>query len=81
MILKGVLYPLWGLVEMLIDFFPEQVAGVFDFVAGANFFAIGLYFLPSGFWSRFLSIVLFWMGAYLTWIVVEWVYKKIPGVS
>ena len=42
---------------------------------------IGLFFFPVDLWAAVLACILFWLGAFLLWAVVEWVYKKVPGVS
>ncbi len=81
MLFKMFMSPFWNLVKSLVSFFPESSAEFINTVGSTEFVRIGLYFLPVNFLVAFLGSVTFWLSANLIWAIVEWVYKKIPGVS
>lgn len=41
----------------------------------------GLALLPSECWATFLASIVALNGSKFVWVIVEWVYKKIPGVD
>lgn len=46
-----------------------------------NVLSYGLMFFPSDVFAISLGSIIFWLVAQLAWAIVEWVYKKIPGVD
>lgn len=81
MLIELLLMPLWAVVDVAINIFPEFTLGAYNFLSASEWIKIGLYFLPDGFWAMFLSSLIFWMTAQFGWAIIEWVYKKIPGIS
>lgn len=81
MIIKVLMSPFWLLIDLLISLLPSSVAqslsmsSIFD-VLGKGISVIGL----SNF-SIFLGSAIFWYTVQLTWAVIEWLYKKIPGIN
>lgn len=81
MIIKVLMTPFWALIDLLISLLPSSVAeslsmsSVFD-ILGKGVSVIGL----ANF-SLFLGSAIFWYTVQLTWAVIEWLYKKIPGVD
>ena len=41
----------------------------------------GLSVFPSDVWVAILSNITFWASVQFSWAIIEWVYKKIPGVD
>lgn len=81
MLIKLIFYPIFLLLDFILTFIPNQVIEVvvdssFFYVLGYGVSVIGL----SNF-VMMLGSVMFWYSVQLTWAVVEWIYKKIPGVS
>lgn len=81
MIVELLLLPLWAVVDLAISVFPQFTMGAYNFITSSELLRIGLFFLPDGFWSVFLSSVIFWLTANFGWAIIEWIYKKIPGIS
>lgn len=81
MLIELLLVPIWVLIDLLINLVPEFVLGAYDFLSSSKFLAYGIFLLPPGFWGLFLSSVTFWMSTHFVWGIVEWAYKKIPGIS
>ena len=85
MILELILTPVFALMGFIIDLLPEMgdldplyghdVSGLIDMMAYA------FHVFPFELFMIFIGNVLFWLNAQLMWAIVEWVYKKIPGVS
>lgn len=46
-----------------------------------NVLSYGLMFFPLDVFVTFIGSIVFWMTAHLAWALIEWVYKKIPGVD
>lgn len=82
MIIELILYPIFSLCRFLISLVPQAdsltggVTGVFY-----ELLSTGLYFFGVAPFILTLHAVLFWVGVDLGWISIEWLYKKIPGVS
>lgn len=38
-------------------------------------------FFPLDVWVIVIGNILFWLVLHFVWAVIEWVYKKIPGVN
>lgn len=82
MLIELILAPLWGLVSLLISLIPSL-----SYVNGTimegfyHFIQLGLYFCGSSPFVLILANVLFWISVQIGWAVIEWIYKKIPGIS
>lgn len=46
-----------------------------------NLAKVGLSVFPLDVWVIVLGNIVFWLGVHLAGAVIEWIYKKIPGVS
>lgn len=81
MILELVLTPIFMLLNFLLDLFPKMpdvpnwVSSIIDLVSS------GLYIFPAPIWALCLGSVVFWSFGQIGWRIVEWIYKKIPGVD
>ena len=40
-----------------------------------------LFFFPVDVWAVFIGNVVTWTGIQYGWAIIEWIYKKIPGVN
>lgn len=81
MIVELLLSPIFFLINSLINFIPP---GYSLPQWGVNFFTVvsrALAFFPRPVFVIIVSNVLFWLTLHMTWAIIEWVYKKIPGVS
>lgn len=65
-------------MNLLPDFTPTAVVNISDSIA---LMAPVLSIFPLDLFKFIFNNGLFWMGIQLSWSIVEWVYKKIPGVS
>lgn len=82
MILELCFKPFFILIRFLITLVPSFVgSGVSSLVGFSVHMSPILSLLPNGFFSAFIGSVIFYMTAQFGWVVVEWVYKKIPGVD
>lgn len=81
MILEMIFAPIKFLILIILNVIPELPKlpeWVVDFV---DLFQTGISLLPGGVVSIVFINIVFWLSVHLAWSVVEWVYKKIPGVS
>ena len=58
-----------------IDSLPSWISDTITFVG------YGLQVFPQDVWVLVLINVLFWIVALISWAIVEWVYKKVPGID
>lgn len=81
MLIELLTTPIFSLIGIIVNMIPDgfnipnYVAYTFDILK------YPLAIFPTDLWILVISNVAFWYMAQLTWGVVEWVYKKIPGVD
>lgn len=82
MIISLILKPFWLFVSFLIrlefDFMTEIPNWYPQF---RSLMQIGLSVFPIDVWVIVIANLAFWMTIHLSGAVIEWLYKKIPGVS
>ena len=81
MIIQALLSPVFAILKSLINFIPMgfDVPGWFtSFIAMVQKL---LFFFPQDVFIVILAYGIFKSGALITWAIIEWVYKKIPGVD
>lgn len=81
MILELILTPIFFLIDKIIDIIPKFPAFNYSFQGLTQFFQIANTLLPSGYLKVFLTSVILFKNFSLIWAIVEWCYKKIPGVN
>lgn len=81
MIIQFMMYPLWILVYSVIGLIPVLATVPSGFDAILNIIGYGCAFIGTDFFLALLGNIIFWLTAQLGWSVIEWVYKKIPGVN
>jgi hypothetical protein len=82
MLLKLIFSPIFALLNFILGLIPSisflqgfDIVGIFD-IAVFTFV-----FFPFSVFSVIIGNVVFWLQVQGTWSIVEWVYKKIPGVN
>lgn len=81
MIIELLFNLIFGLVALLISFIPSGWNipnwGIqfFKVVSGA------LAFFPLPVFVIVMTNVGFWLSAHMGWAIIEWCYKKIPGID
>lgn len=81
MIIESVLNLLFGLVRLIIAFIPTGFALPGWLTNFITFVGTGLSFFPSNVFTISISNIAFWLGVQMTWAIVEWLYKKVPGLN
>lgn len=81
MIIKLLLEPIFFLIKSIISFIPEgtSIPSWMSYTVGILKYPMSIF--PADVWIILITNVAFWYVAQLTWAIVEWVYKKIPGVD
>lgn len=81
MIIQLLLMPIFALINMLLGFLPS-IPALPDWITSLiTLIGYGLIIVPADVWIATISVVSFWWFALIGWAVIEWIYKKIPGVS
>lgn len=82
MIIELLLLPIVGLLNLIVSLVPDIGYSTISVVEiFRNFIALGLYFFGTTPFVLVLGSVVFWSGVHFAWAIIEWVYKKIPGVD
>ena len=75
------MYPLWLLVDFLISLIPSMPTVSSGFNAILDIIGYGCAFIGTSFFLGVIGNITFWMTTQLGWSIIEWCYKKIPGVN
>jgi len=81
MIIELLLEPIFFLIETIINFIPEGVSIPSWISYTVDILKYPLSIFPSDVWIMLIANVSFWYVAQMTWAIVEWIIKKIPGVN
>lgn len=77
LILKFFLTP----VGIIVKLIPSPVYTVINSIDIPQIVKHGAYFFPLDCLAAAISSFLIWYNATFIWSLVEWVYKKIPGID
>ena len=81
MIVELICTPLFTLVNLIINLLPEGFV-IPSFVSNTiDILKYPLSIFPMDLWLIIISNVTFWYIAQISWSIIEWVYKKIPGFN
>ena len=85
MIIELLLRPIFYLLGLILDLLPDM-SGIdplsdYDMTGFIDFLAYGFFIFPISLFMTFIGNVMFWKSTQMIWAIVEWVYKKIPGVN
>lgn len=82
MLLEIVLSPLFMLIGAILDVIPSTFVqpdvDITDFI---TFMKVGFAVFPYDLFQVIVANVLFWLELQMVWAIVEWCYKKIPGIG
>lgn len=81
MIIQALLLPIFNLIRLIINSIPGMPHIPNWFNSTLYYLNISLMFFPLDVWLVTISNIFFWIIAQFTWAIIEWIYKKIPGVS
>ena len=82
MIFEGILNLLFGLVKVVIGLLPTSIFTMPQWFADfSSLISIGLSFFPSDVFYVAIGNITIWVVLHITWAVIEWIYKKFPGIS
>jgi hypothetical protein len=74
--------PVFYFIEVIVKLVPNAVS--INGGIGQSFYeymGMGLYFFGSTPFTLVISCVLAWCQIQLSWIIIEWCYHKIPGIT
>lgn len=86
MIIEKILDMFFICINTIVGFLPSQslnnqLSTISSIGSLPEIMMYGTAFFPLSLWIAFIGNVVFWKGVSLTWAVIEWIYKKIPGVD
>ena len=85
MIIEYLLTPIFWLLDGILTLLPDfsYLDSLYDYdVSGFIYLlAYGFFIFPFSLFMTFIGNILFWLALQMGWAIIEWVYKKIPGVN
>lgn len=82
MIVELLLSPIFLLIRGFIALIPDTGFSLPGwFLTFADVVRVGLSFFPSNVFIIIIGNIAFWLTLHMTWSIIEWLYKKLPGVS
>lgn len=72
---------IFGLVSLIISFFPTGYSLPNWFYSFYDVVSNALAFFPKPVFIIIISNVSFWLTVQMTWAIIEWIYKKVPGIN
>lgn len=82
MIIEAIFNCIFFMVDLVISLIPSyQVVALTGVATFYNYISIGLDFCGTFPFISIVGNVLGWCAIDISWAVIEWVYKKIPGVD
>lgn len=81
MILELLLTPIFAVVNGLISMLPANSDLPGWLQDTANLLGYALMFFPADVWAILLGNIIFWHFGQIGWAIIEWIYKKIPGID
>lgn len=81
MIVEALLSPIGTIITWIVQALPamERLPDWMGYAV--DIIGWGLCFFPADVWALCFGCIWFWISASLAWGVIEWVARKIPGVS
>lgn len=81
MIIELLCTPVFLLIKGLIQLIPVAFQ-IPNWLADLISLLIkGMQFFPPDVWAIAIGNIIFWLLLQFIWAIIEWVYKKIPGVN
>jgi len=81
MIIELLCTPLFLLLNLIISLLPEGFVIPSYITNTIEILKYPLSIFPIDLWILIISNVSFWYIAQVAWAIIEWVYKKIPGLN
>lgn len=81
MLIQLLCVPLFALVTLILEIMPTFTTPVVGFDTVIDIAGYGTRILGSNFCVLVIANIVMWLTIQMTWAIIEWVYKKIPGVQ
>lgn len=81
MIIESICNLIFVPINIVISLLPSGLTLPDWFISFASLIQKALFFFPADVFTTVISVVVFCYGSQFVWAIVEWCYKKIPGVN
>ena len=82
MILELMFAPIFLVISGFIALIPDGVISLPNWlISFISVVKTGLSIFPPHVFTIVIANIAFWLVAHMTWAIIEWLYKKIPGVD
>lgn len=72
---------IFAAVNALVMLLPNGATRSIPIADLFSLLELGFAVFPWDLFAFCVSNVVFWLGLQMTWAIIEWIYKKIPGVN
>ena len=85
MLIEMILNAVFGVINSVTGWFPDL--SFIDPLYGQDFtplmtvMSVAFFIFPNWLFRAFVVSFVTWKGIQISWAMIEWVYKKIPGVN
>lgn len=81
MIVQLLITPIFALLKWVLGLLPTMPSAPSWITSLVQVISYGLIIVPTDVWATLIGVVVFWRIALPAWAIIEWIYKKIPGVD
>ena len=81
MIIEKILDMFFGGVNLLISMLPTPLVETLSGFTPPDIVRYGVCFFPSDVIALVVTSFIAWKTIFIGWAIVEWIYKKIPGIN
>lgn len=81
MILSAILLAVFAVIKVFIALLPSFGSAPSWLTDFSRLIGYAVNFIPNDVWVAFITSVALWKFGLIAWSIIEWIYKKIPGVS
>lgn len=81
MLIELVTTPIFSLINVIVNMIPDgfNIPNYVWYTIEILKYPLAIF--PVDLWVLIISNICFWYTVQLSWSIIEWVYKKIPGVD
>lgn len=81
MIIEAICDVVFVPLNLAITLIPSGLTLPDWFISFFNLIQKALFFFPPDVFTTVLGTIIWCLGSQLVWSIIEWVYKKIPGIN
>lgn len=81
MLVEAIVTKFFDLISFIVDKLPNNAVATISEIGIPDFIHQASCFFPMDLMLTVVTLFVTWYAIFMAWAIIEWVYKKIPGVS